>query len=93
MHIILSVSEYVKISTETKPRIGHPGEPVAELTQFGWTVMSPGKETQTAAAHYEELCKLDILGIQDKREQADIYEEFKEQLNRSVAGWYKTGLP
>ena len=35
--------------------------------------MSPGKEadissmllTQTAAADYEQLCKLDVLGIQD----------------------------
>ena len=101
VHIILGVSEYAKIRTETKPRIGRPGQPVAELTQFGWTIMSPGKEidissmllTQTATADYEELCKLDVLGIQDKREQADVYDEFKEQLHRSAEGWYETGLP
>ena len=101
VHIILGVSDYAKIRTQTKPRIGHPGEPVAELTQFGWTIMSPGKEidissmllTQTAAADYEELCKLDVLGIQDKGDQTDVYDEFKEQLQRSAEGWYETGLP
>ena len=65
--------------------------------------MSPGKEvdissmvlTQTAAADYEQLCKLDVLGIQDTAivDQADVYEEFKEQLTRSAEGWYETGLP
>ena len=101
VHIILGVSDYAKIRTETRPKIGQPGEPVAELTQFGWTIMSPGKEidissmllTQTATADYEELCKLDVLGIQDKGHQTDVYDEFKEQLNRNVEGWYETGLP
>ena len=44
VHIILGVSDYAKIRTETRPKIGQPGERVAELTQFGWTIMSPGKE-------------------------------------------------
>ena len=44
VHLILGASEYARIKTETKPRIGLPGEPVAELTKFGWTVLSPGKE-------------------------------------------------
>ncbi|XP_044182089.1 uncharacterized protein LOC114969988 [Acropora millepora] len=89
VHIILGVSDYAKIRTETSPKIGSPGEPVAELTKFGWTIMSPGKEadissmllTQTAAADYEQLCKLDV------------HEEFKEQLTRSAEGWYETRLP
>ena len=65
--------------------------------------MSPGKEadissmllTQTAAADYEQLCKTDVLGIQDTAigNQADVYEEFKEPLARSAEGWYETGLP
>ncbi|XP_074629800.1 uncharacterized protein LOC141887949 [Acropora palmata] len=103
VHIILGVSDYAKIRTETRPKIGSPGEPVAELTKFGWTIMSPGKEadissmllTQTAAADYEQLCKLDVLGIQDTAigDQTDVYEEFKEQLTRSAEGWYETGLP
>ena len=103
LHLILGVSDYAKIRTETRPKIGRPGEPVAELTKFGWTIMSPGKEvdissmllTQTAAADYEQLCNLDVLGIQDTviGDQADVYEEFKEQLTRSAEGWYETGLP
>ena len=46
--------------------------------------------TQTAAADYEQLCKLDVLGIQDTAigDQADVYEEFKEQLTRGAEGWY-----
>lgn len=71
-------------------------------SEYGKTSeMSPGKEidissmllTQTATTDYEELCKLDALGIQDEREQADEYDEFKEQLHRSAEGWYETGLP
>ena len=103
VHIILGASEYEKIKTETIPKIGRPGEPVAELTKFGGTIMSPGKEvdlsnmflTQTAAADYEQLCKLDVLGLRDtpSGDQANVYGEFKEQLTRSPKGWYVTGLP
>ena len=35
VHIILGVSDYAKIRTETRPKIGSPREPVAELTKFG----------------------------------------------------------
>ena len=73
VHLILGASEYRRIKTETKPRIGLPGEPVAELTKFGWTVLSPGKEininemllTQTASPDYEQLCRLKDLGLWD----------------------------
>ena len=71
VHIILRVSDYAKIKTENKPKIGRHGEPVAELTQFGWTIMSPGKKvdfsnmflTQTAATDYEELMQTGCPGI------------------------------
>ena len=71
VHIILGVSDYAKIKTENKPKIGRHGEPVAELTQFGWTIMSPGKKvdlsimflTQTAATDYEELMQTGCPGI------------------------------
>ena len=43
-HIILGASDYAKIRIKMRPKIGHLGEPVAELTQFGWTITSPGKE-------------------------------------------------
>ncbi len=80
-----------------------PGEPVAELTSLGWTIMSPGKEAdlsniflaQTSSSDYELLCRMDVLGLEDRPvgDQSSIYEEFKEQLVRSPEGWYETGLP
>ena len=41
VHLILGANVYSQIKTEKKPKIGRHGEPVAELTQFGWSVMSP----------------------------------------------------
>ena len=65
--------------------------------------MSPGQEfdhncmmlTQTSHTDYEELCRLDVLGLADTAEhdQQMVYNEFKEQLIRSKEGWYETGLP
>ena len=51
--------------------------------------------TQTRQVDYEELCKLDALGFPDKpqHDQGQVYSEFREQLTRSEAGWYETGLP
>ena len=102
IHIILRASDHAKIKTENKPKIGRPGECVGRLTQFGWTIMSPGKEvdlsntflTQMAATDYEKLCTLDVLGLPDKpsADQSDVYKEFKEQLIRSPTGWYETVL-
>ena len=103
VHVVLGSGEYARIKTETKPRIGRENDPVAELTRFGWFLMSPGKEfdknimlfTQTSQSDYEDLCKLDVLGLRDvaDHDQAMVYEEFKEQLTRSQEGWYETTLP
>ena len=51
--------------------------------------------TQTSGMNYEELYQLDILGLADAPEsdQETVYVEFREQLTRDSAGWYKTGLP
>lgn len=104
VHIILGASEYAKLKTETAPKIGQPGQPVAELTRFGWTIISPGKEPvdlsnmllcQTSHVDYEQLCRLDVLGLTDTppNDQGDVYAEFKEQLTRDEEGWYETALP
>ena len=76
---------------------------MATLTKLGWTITSPGQEfdvsamllTQTAQVDYDELCKLDVLGFADHPvgDQNEVFEEFKEQLQRSKDGWYQTGLP
>ncbi len=99
VHLILGTGEYTKIRTKTTPKIGKSVEPVAQL---GWTIMSPGTEadltkmllTQTTPSDYENLCKLDILGLKDSPtgDQNIVYQEFKERLVRSPDGWYETGL-
>ena len=90
VHVILGASDYSRVKMETKPRIGQQLEPIAELTTSGWTVMSAGSEsnlsnvyaTRTSSADYQELCSLDVLGLEDRQEggQLVIYEGFAEQL-------------
>ena len=78
--MILGASEYSRIKTGTKPRIGKAGEPVAELTSLGWTMMSAGKEahmgsiylTRTSSTDYEQLCSLDVLALQDRPDRIQI---------------------
>ena len=100
IHLVLGASDYAKIKTTTAQKVGKPGQPVAEKTLLGWTVMSPGKEegpillTQSTTIDYEQLCALDVLGLPDRNEndQKTVYEEFEEQLSRDQAGWYETTL-
>ena len=42
IHLIIEASDYAKIKTATQPREGNTGEPLRELTKFGWAIMSPG---------------------------------------------------
>ena len=102
VHLVLGTSEYSRIKTATKPRIGNPGEPVAEYTHLGFTKISPGAEldmsnlylAKSATEDYDCLCSWDALGIVDSsaEHQSTVYEDFKEQLTRSNEGWYETGL-
>ena len=103
IHVVLGSGEYARVKSETKPQIGQDGEPVAEKTKLEWFIMSPGSEfdhntmllTQTSQSDYEDLCRLDILGLADtpEHDQSMVHVEFKEQLQRSPEGWYETGLP
>ena len=75
IHLVLGASDYAKIKTSTAQKVGQPGEPVAEKTLLGWTVMSPGKEgegpillTQSTTMDYEQLTSLDVLGLADRNE-------------------------
>ena len=51
--------------------IGEPGEPVAELTKFGWNLTSPESEddltntlfTKSSAQDYQRLCYLVVIGL------------------------------
>ena len=103
IHVILSVGDGARFKTKQPPLVGVSGEPVGEYTELGWVIMSPGAEvdrkgmflTQTSHVDYEELCRLDVLGLQysTKHDQTVVHEEFKEQLKRSSEGWYEAGLP
>ena len=92
IHLVIGGGDFTKIKMPVAPRIGNAGEPIAELTKFGWFIMSPGKEeeighsyqTHDASCDYEELCKLDVLGLQDTVDcDDDLREKFREQLGRT----------
>ena len=55
VHLILGTSEYARIKTETTPKMGKPGEPIAELTRFGWTFMSPVSEPDLTKMFYQSF--------------------------------------
>ena len=65
--------------------------------------MSPGREheasttflTQSTSVDFEQLSRLDILGLADSsaNDQDVVYSEFKEQLIHHPDGCYETGLP
>lgn len=70
---------------------------------MGWTLMSPDWEevfsplllTQSSSTDYEQLCALDVLGLEDTTENdlSAVYQEYEEQLTRNPAGWYEANLP
>ncbi len=100
VHMIIGASDYSKIKTPTKPRIGKPGDQIAELTSFGWVVMSPGLEAdlsnmffaKSSTADYEKLVSLNVLGLDSKEESEPVHHKFRDQLERSEEGWHQTGL-
>ena len=99
------MSEYTRIKVQETPRLGQPGQTVAKLTRLGWVLMSPGKEVElsklmvikTSTDHYEDLYRLDVLGVTDSvtdsvSDEGTVHQEFKEQLRKDKNGWYETGL-
>ena len=101
VHLIIGVDVYCQIKMKKEPKLGQPRQPIAEMTKLGWVVMSPGEEvdkrsylTHSSATDYDQLCRLDVLGIQDSPDgdQQTVHSEFREQLKRDEEGWYETGL-
>ena len=98
VQIILGASDYSRIKTMTKPRIGQAGEPVAEQTQLGWSIISPGRESESLSnmlpirnltCDHDQLCRLDVLGMKDQPsgDQEFVYKEFKDQFQRYLEGF------
>ena len=50
--------------------------------------------TQTSQLDFEELCRLDVLGLVDtpQHDQGEVYKKFQEHLLRSDEGWYEAAL-
>ena len=102
IHIIFGTNAYTHVKTATAPLVGAPGEPVAEFTRLGWTIMSSGRGddvtstflTRSLSEEYEQLCSLDVLGVQDTPDgdQSAVYDNFCEQLVQKEDGRYETGL-
>ena len=96
---------YSRIKTDIPQRVGREYEPVGQQTKLGsiqefnpdLMMFNPDLMmlTQTSNWHYEQLRRLDVLGLEDSAEndQRIGYNEFKEQLERSSEGRYQTALP
>ena len=44
IHVVLGPYSFCKIMMKKEPMVGGSGDPVAEITKFGWMLMSPGSE-------------------------------------------------
>ena len=86
-----------------KPIIGQLGEPVAEKSQLGWKIISPGREseglsnmlrTRNSTCDHDRLCRLDVLDIEDQPsgDQEFVYKEFKDQTQSNPEVFYETSL-
>ena len=102
VHLFLGANDYAKIRTSESLRVGSSGEPVAEHTKFGWSIMSPGADQEVSlgclavnsTTDYDNLCSLDVLRLADTTgQESKVLGEFQEQLTRSEEGWYETALP
>ena len=52
VHVILDISDYTKIKMQERPIVGLPGEPIAELTKFGWVIVSPRQELELQICYF-----------------------------------------
>ena len=75
VHLILGANEYDKICTNVQQCLGRQGEPVPELTHFGWVIMVQGDGIDWTngflgflainSSDYKCLWSLDVLGLAD----------------------------
>ena len=101
IHVILGAGDFANIKTGGFIA-GRAGEPIAEKTLLGWTLMGNGNQStnvaflaNTSKDDYKKLYSLDVLGLEENREgdNALIHQDFKEQLKRNDDGIYSTRMP
>ena len=88
VHIIIGAGDYTKNKTQERARIGLPGQPIEELTKLGLVVISLSQEkvvtnmlySKTTVHHYENLCSLNVLRIEENHKKgiSVVYEQFQK---------------
>ena len=94
--------DIANIKTKWDVKVVQKGESVAEYTTFGWFIIAGGKKrtsnylmlTRSAEADYAELCSLYVLGLKEdpSNRDNDVYQRFKDQLERNEDRWIETNI-
>ena len=100
IHILFGDPTFTDMRTG-KCRKGLQGQPIADETLFGWAVHGErvGADqsffTQTTNEEYEKLYRLDVLGIEDRKEfdQQEVRKEFLENIKQNEKGRYTIKVP
>ena len=78
---------------------GRSNEPVVKGTTFGWVIHGGDCSVDeclftTEVSDYEKLYSLDVLGIEDRREndQDEVLLEFTENIARKADGRYEVNI-
>ena len=88
-------------ATFTEIRTANCKKGLADKTLFGWTVHGERGEstlnyfTQTTSEDYEQLYRLDVLGVEDRKEfdQEEVKKEFIENIEQKEDGRYRVKIP
>ena len=56
VHLLIHANDFAKICTRDLLCVGRHGHPAAEFMHLGWSIMSPGAETDTTSAYMAYMC-------------------------------------
>ena len=87
LHIALGASDFLKIKSKIKSRIGKTGEPAAELTKLGWMIVSSGPDVQAIPTQctWSYFWKL-------QRDLA-LFKEYDDKIKGQPAEWIVKEAP